>query len=117
MKDISVNDMKKWHTLSEKIPPINEYVFIMDFGRRIVDKAKLCVHDKKNQKIHYDDDPLKDGAVYWEQTGEVGTWARVETYPFWLNGAELAGLVREKIKKQKEEKISKFDILDIRDDN
>lgn len=59
--------MKNWNKLSTKLPKINKVVFILNKDKNVIDKGKLQIYTKSNDKISDPDRRMKEGDIYWER--------------------------------------------------
>lgn len=105
---------KIYKTLSEKIPPINESVFIMNESINKIYRAKLIIFDTEKDKLSFKTvKALKKNDIFWRVGMIEGTsWASIEEWPYWMEIEDLINLVTNGVS-LKPEDASRFEILDL----
>jgi hypothetical protein len=125
--------------MSQEIPRINTYVYMMSDTGNTMGYGKLCVYldsmsiENKGFFSHFDilpDNPpdFVEGDIFWKVYGtEVDIennvlWGKCEDFPYWITEEDLVQFIvennemefEEKVE-EKVEKIERSQILDIRE--
>ena len=95
-----------WHTVSNKPPPLNKFVFVLNKNKKRLMRCKFQIHNKNNDHLE-NSNKLNNGDYFWRNG--TGNWALVEDFPYWLTHDELVRLITEK----EEETLNRFELLDI----
>lgn len=108
-----------WHKITEKLAPINEYVFILSVKQNHIRIAKLNIYDKNNNEIN-SVDIFTNGDIYWLLLNEENinenrhNWGRITLFPYWLTKEELILLTLKKQKQlDNDEESDRFELLDL----
>ena len=104
--------MIKWHKITEKLPPINTVMFILDKNKLEIKAAKLLIFRSNMPGINNSEkDPLKEEDIFWDNKSDKN-WYRVTERPYCLTNKELVQLVIEKTE-EAEKKANRLEILDL----
>ncbi len=99
-----------WNKITEKLAPINKYIFIFNKKQTSIKYGKLCIYDPKISRLA-NCKLAEGGGIFWliKELGEgIKGWNSIKTFPYWLTNKELVKLISKK-----EEKLDRFELLDL----
>ena len=120
--------MKNWHNLSEKIPKINTYIFILSKDFKEIYYGKLVVYLNSMEEdggffdYSFEEDEehgFLEGDLFWEMYGNDNDiddnilWDTIEAFPYWITLQELIEVTINKEEDSNEEINNRADILDL----
>lgn len=97
----------KWNKITEKLAPINKYVYIHNEKQTRIKYGKLCIY---NKTFNLDGCKLIEGDIFWstiEMDENERCWNTIEIYPYWLSHNDLIELIAEKTE------ANRLEILDL----
>ena len=110
--------MENWHNISEKLPKINECVFILS-KKKNARVAKLMIYDEKMFSLNFDyDERLRNGDAFWRVININSNmeekryeWTTTKQFPYWLTQKEL--IEHTLHNETTEDKPNRLNILDL----
>jgi len=109
----------KWNNITEKLAPINEFVFVMNPKTKDIRIGKLVIYDGKLHELNFDNnDRLYVGDIHWVTLNESLNdkslrfqWNTIKFYPLWISKKEMCNMVLEE--KTCNNESDRFEILDL----